>query len=206
MEEIVLNKGKYFILNEEMEMKRFCFIGVRGIGKTTLIHSVLPELPHLDYVLGSDILRSLVQQDGNDFRQFDFFPEGLKMEYRRRSIQQMIKRQVKNRKTILVDGHVSLYNPQKKRVECVFTPDDCVFFTDFILYETSADKVMKRRKNDKNKNRILDMEIIREEILREREIAFDISLKHNIKMYYLNEIEFSNFRELQCRLFEILSP
>jgi len=179
-------------------MKRFCLIGIKGIGKTTLIKSILDKIPDIDYLIGSQILRKLV---GDRFKNFDFFPEEEKQLYREKAIEYMINRQNEIKKDILVDGHTSLVNPENKEPENVFTELDCNFFTDLILYEINASTVLERRKNDSLKKRILDLSIIERELDFERENSKRIAAKYGIQMHYL--IEQSN-TQLQEKLIKIL--
>ena len=58
-------------------LRRVCLVGVRGVGKTTLIRSLLPQLPHVDYIVGSAVLRELA---GADFARFDHLPQGFLLE------------------------------------------------------------------------------------------------------------------------------
>ena len=89
-------------------MRRYCLIGIKGIGKTTLIKKILEEIPNIDYLIGSQILRQLV---GVRFDNFDYFPEAERQKYREKAIEYMIARQNEIQKDILVDGHTTLYNP-----------------------------------------------------------------------------------------------
>ncbi|MCP6719087.1 MAG: AAA family ATPase [Patescibacteria group bacterium] len=165
-------------------MKRYCLIGIKGIGKSTLIKTILKEIPNIDYLIGSQILRELV---GSRFDNFDYFPEDKKKKYREKAIEYMIKRQNENHKDILVDGHTSLYNLINNAPENVFTKLDCQFFTDLILYEVNALTVLERRKSDFKKKRILDLSIIKKELFFERDNSENIAKKNGMQMHYLNE-------------------
>lgn len=165
-------------------MRRLCLIGIKGIGKTTLIRSILDNIPHIDYLIGSDILRQLV---GEHFNNFDYFPEEEKQMYRKKAIEYMINRQKETNKDILVDGHTSLFNPVNNEPQNVFTDMDCNFFTDLILYEVNASIVLERRKRDSSKKRILDLSIIKKELEFERENSNRIALKYQMQMHYLIE-------------------
>ena len=179
-------------------MKRFCLIGVKGIGKTTLINSILDKIPHIDYLIGSQVLRSLV---GLEFDNFDSFPDGEKKRFREEAIAFMIKRQYEMKKDILVDGHTTLYNRDTNSPENVFTELDCKFFTDLILYETSAEKVLERRKKDLNKKRILELPIIKKELKYERLNSQRIAKSNGMQMHYLNNNSIVN---IQIKLIEFL--
>ncbi len=179
-------------------MRRYCLIGIKGIGKTTLIKKILEEIPNIDYLIGSQILRQLV---GPRFDNFDYFPEEEKQKYREKAIKYMIKRQNETQKDILVDGHTTLYNPISNEPENVFTDLDCKFFTDLILYEVNALTVLERRKSDSKKKRILDLPIIKKELSFERNNSEDIAKKYGMQMHYLNE-EFHD--NLSIELIKIL--
>ena len=179
-------------------MKRYCLIGVKGIGKTTLIKSILEKIPHIDYLIGSQILRQLV---GAKFKDFDYFPEDEKQFYRKQAIKFMIDRQKKTKKDILVDGHTSLFNPKLNEPENVFTELDCKFFTDLILYEENTMTILKRRKKDLQKNRIKDISIIKKELAFERSNAHNIAKSYGMKMHYLNG---NDSDDLKIKLINIL--
>ncbi len=179
-------------------LRRYCLIGIKGIGKTTLIKTILEEIINIDYLIGSQILRELV---GPRFDNFDYFPEKEKQNYREKAIKYMIKRQNETQKDILVDGHTTLYNPINTEPENVFTELDCKFFTDLILYEANALTVLERRKSDSLKERILDLSIIKKELSFERENSEKIAKKYEMQMHYLNEDFLNN---LNIELIKIL--
>ncbi len=186
--------------NDPQELRRFCLIGVKGIGKTTLIRSILADIPKVDYLIGSQVLRELV---GPEFDQFDTFPEEEKQMYRELAISWMEERQKKTRKTILVDGHTTLFNPNVGRVEGVFTELDCKFFTDFILFEATPETILERRKNDPSKHRNLDIRLILEELAAERSESHKIAKRYGQKIQYLYE-DGSNQQDLREKLVKIL--
>ncbi len=165
-------------------MRRICLIGIKGIGKTTLIKSVLDKFSNIDYLIGSQILRELV---GPTFDRFDYFPEDKKKFFREKAIEYMLNRQQEIQKDVLVDGHTTLYNPIKKKPENVFTQLDCSFFTDLILLEVNALNVLERRKNDLNKKRITDLSIIKEELAFERTNSKRIAKEYGMQIFYLKE-------------------
>lgn len=166
-------------------MKRYCLVGVKGIGKTTLITSILNDAPTLEYVTGSSILRKLVGAER--FQYFDNFPDNEKAQYRKQAIKYLEEMQLKEHKSIIVDGHVSLYNSASGKVDNVFTDLDINFYTDIILYDAQKETVLERRKNDKKKTRILEMDIIEKELIAEREEAIRICRDYNKNFYHLKD-------------------
>ncbi len=156
----------------EISLRRACLVGVRGVGKTTLIRSVIERLPHVEFVVGSAILRELA---GSDFVRFDHLPPDVKLAYRESAVQWMENRQAVNGKHILCDGHTSLLDESTGRVSAVFTESDCRFFRELIILEASADIVFMRRRNDLSKRRALDFALIEEELAGERETSLRIA-------------------------------
>lgn len=185
-------------------MKRICLVGVKGIGKTYLIYSILDKIPNIDFIIGSDVLKILVSDDERDFSLFDNFPEDLKQTYRENTINYMIQRQKEIKKDILVDGHTTLFNPNTDTVQNVFTDMDCRFYSHLILYETSLDNVLNRRREDLSKNRILDPKIIEEEMKMERKNAEKISKKYGIHLISMNELDYNSYEDLKKELISIL--
>ncbi|MFY0522502.1 ATP-binding protein [Archangium gephyra] len=157
-------------------------MGVRGVGKTTLIRSVLPELPRVDYVVGSAILRELA---GSAFAQFDSLPAEVKQRYREDAILWMQTRQERMGGHILCDGHTTLLNSSLGQVEQVFTELDCSFFREIILLEAPAEIILQRRRDDPSKRRNLDLELLRAELAGEREACYRIAKAHGMQLHEL---------------------
>lgn len=146
-------------------LRRICLVGVRGVGKTTLIRAVLDQLPDVDYVVGSAVLRELA---GPEFARFDHLPPTVKQRYRENAIEWMETRQARVGKHLLCDGHTALLDESTGRVGPVFTERDCRFFRELVLFEAPAEIVLARREGDPNKRRSLDLAVIRNELEGER--------------------------------------
>lgn len=168
-----------------MNPRRICLVGVRGVGKTTLVRSVLPRLPSVDHVVGSAVLRELA---GDAFARFDHLPPEVKNAYRRQAIAWMEDRQARERKTILCDGHTSLLDESTGRVNAVFTEEDCGFFRELILLEAPLEVILARRMGDTTKRRILDRSAIEAEIDGERETAARIAREWGLTLHRLPAI------------------
>ncbi|NOJ81440.1 AAA family ATPase [Myxococcus xanthus] len=152
------------------------------MGKTTLIRSLLPDLPMMDYVVGSAILRELA---GEAFAQFDSLPPDVKQRYREDAIRWMERRQERTGRHILCDGHTTLLNPSTRQAEQVFTQLDCNFFRELILLEAPAEVVLQRRRDDPSKRRNLDSELLREELAGERAACYRIARTHGMQAHEL---------------------
>jgi adenylate kinase len=163
-------------------LRRICLVGVRGVGKTSLIRSVLDRLPKVDYLIGSAILRELA---GVEFAHFDFLSPERKQYHRERAIHFMVQRQTEAGRHILCDGHTSLFNPVTSQVEPVFTALDCQFFRELILFEATPELVLERRSQDPSKKRCLDLQIIREELSVERDTCLRVAREHGMVMHRL---------------------
>lgn len=145
--------------------RRICLVGVRGVGKSTLIRNVVAELPFVDYVVGSAVLRELA---GSDFQRFDHLPPEVKQHFREQAIGWMEARQARTGLHILCDGHTSLLDESTGLVGPVFTERDCGFFRELILLEASVETVLEQRKSDMTKRRSLDPKVIAAELDGER--------------------------------------
>ena len=165
-----------------MSPRRICLVGVRGVGKTTLVRSVLPEVPRVDHIVGSSVLRLLA---GEDFNRFDHLPPEVKDEYRRHAIAWMEDHQAREGKTILCDGHTSLLDESTGMVGAVFTERDCRFFQELVLVEAPLDVVLARRAGDASKRRSLDPAVVAAELLAERETAARIAVEWGMKLHCL---------------------
>ena len=146
-------------------LRRICLVGVRGVGKTTLIRSVIDSLPHIDYIVGSAVLRALA---GEDFKRFDHLPVAVKERYRHDAIGWMEDRQAMTGKHVLCDGHTSLLDESTGQVGPVFTDRDCHFFRELILLEAPVEVVLAHRQGDMSKRRTLDRAVVSAELRGER--------------------------------------
>jgi adenylate kinase len=162
--------------------RRICLVGVRGVGKTTLIRSIIGELPRIDYLVGSAILRELA---GDDFQRFDHLPPEVKEDYRHEAIRWMERRQAREGRTILCDGHTSLLDESTGEVGPVFTELDCRFFRELILLEAPAELILAHRQADTSKRRSLDLEVIRAEIEGERSTSQRIATEWGMDLHRL---------------------
>ena len=182
-----------------MSLRRVCLVGVRGVGKTTLVRSVLPRLPGVDHIVGSAVLRELA---GEAFVRFDHLPAEVKDAYRRQAIIWMEARQASEGRTLLCDGHTSLLDESVGRVGAVFTEEDCRFFRELVLVEAPLDVILARRAGDANKRRSLDPAVIAAELEGERETAAHIASEWGLTLHRLPPITDPGTAD---RLVELLS-
>ena len=181
------------------EPRRICLVGVRGVGKTTLIRSVIGELPRVDYIVGSAVLRELA---GDDFARFDHLPPAVKQRYREDAIAWMEERQRHTGKHILCDGHTSLLDESTGAVGPVFTDRDCDFFRELIFLEAPLDVVLERRRADVSKPRSLAPETVAGELLGERETSRRLAELWGMRLHHLPP---NTDPVVRGRLLEILS-
>lgn len=166
-------------------LRRICLVGVRGVGKTTLIRSVIDRVPHVDYIVGSAVLRELA---GPDFGRFDHLAPEVKQRYREGAIRWMADRQARVGKHILCDGHTSLLDESAGKIGQVFTEHDCRFFRELVLLEAPPEVVLEHRRNDKTKNRSLNLDVVRAEAAGERETSSRIARESGMTLHVLPPI------------------
>lgn len=181
-------------------LRRVCLVGVRGVGKTTLIRSLLPQLPHVDYIVGSAVLRELA---GADFARFDHLPPEAKQEYRERAIDWMEARQAQEGKLLLCDGHTSLLDESTGQVGAVFTDRDCAFFRELVLLEAPSEVILTRRQGDPTKRRSLDPRVIEAEQRGEWETSHHISARWAMD---LHRLPLATDPQVARALLEVLAP
>lgn len=180
-------------------LRRICLVGARGVGKTTLVRSVLPLLPNVEHIVGSAVLRELA---GPDFARFDHLPPEVKHRYREEAIAWMEEHQYREGKDILCDGHTSLLDESTGTVSPVFTERDCRFFRELILLEAHVDVVLAHRRADPSKRRSLDPQIIQQEMDGERSTCARIAEQWGMRLHRLPE---STDPSTPSRLLEVLS-
>lgn len=163
-------------------LRRICLVGVRGVGKSTLVRAVAPELPTVDHVVGSAVLRELA---GPDFARFDHLPPHVKHDYRVSAIEWMVRRQSERRRHILCDGHTSLLDESSGLVGPVFTEADCRFFRELVLMDATVDIVLERRQGDPSRRRSQDPSVVAEELAGERTTSERIAREWGMLLHRL---------------------
>lgn len=186
-------------MSPSQSLRRICLVGIRGVGKTTLIRSVLPDLLGVDHIVGSAVLRELA---GNAFANFDNLAPEVKQRYREDAIRWMEAHQEREGRHILCDGHTTLLNASRHQVEQVFTELDCRFFRELILLEAPAEVVLQRRRDDPSKRRNLDLDLLHAELAGERETCYRIARAHGMR---LHELPGGNDVSVALRLKELLT-
>jgi adenylate kinase len=168
-------------------MRRVCLVGVRGVGKTTLLRRVLPNLEPWEHIVGSRVLRELV---GADFSNFDALPEPVKTDYRRQAIAWMEAHQSRTGLNLLCDGHTTLIDLDGG-VEQVFTDEDCRFFRELILLEAPAAVVLERRRLDRKPRRPRTLAQVQAELDGERGCCRRLARQWGLTLHELppNDLE-----------------
>lgn len=180
-------------------LRRICLVGVRGVGKTTLIRSVIERLPDVDYIVGSAVLRELA---GADFARFDHLPPDVKEQYRQDAITWMERRQAGMGKHILCDGHTALLDQSTGKVGMVFTERDRAFFREIVLLEAPVEVILAQRRGDASKVRSLDPQVIAAEVSAERASSRLIAEECDMQLHHLTV---SNDGDAARRLVELLT-
>lgn len=176
-------------------LRRICFTGIRGTGKTTLIERVKKLNSDICFMAGSGILQKLM---GKSYSDFEFLPEDEKYAYRLKVNKTLCETQSENKKDLLVDSHLTVLNLKNGEIDTIFTHKDYKFFTDLILFDSTPDEIYSHRKNDTKKKRIIDLETIKKELDIERKAALKISKDHGIKLHiiYTGEKEVDDFNSI----------
>lgn len=180
-------------------LRRICLVGVRGVGKTTLIRSIIDELPHVDYIVGSAVLRELA---GADFARFDHLRAEVKQGYREAAIDWMMERQGREGRHLLCDGHTALLDESTGEIGCVFTERDCTFFRELVLLEAPVAVVLERRRRETSKRRSVEAHIIAAELAAERSTSERLARQWGMRLHRLPE---NTGPEPRVALVELLS-
>ena len=176
-------------------LRRICFTGIRGTGKTTLIERVKELNSDVCFMSGSGILQKLM---GKSYSQFEFLSEDEKYAYRLKVNKTLCETQFENKKDMLVDSHLTVLNLKNGGIDTIFTHKDYTFFTDLILFDSTPGEIYSHRKNDTKKKRIVDLETIKKELDLERKIALKITKDHGIKLHviFTGEKEVDDFNSI----------
>jgi len=163
-------------------LRRICFTGVRGVGKSTVLKDVIEGDIDMCFTSGSDILQEMM---GETYSQFEYLPEEEKYAYRLKIRDVLHKSQEQEKKDLLVDSHLTVYNLKTGEIDVIFTHRDYDFYTDIILLDASPELILRHRKRDTKKERIADLNIIRKELDFERKMAKEISEEYGIRLHLI---------------------
>ncbi|MDK2947551.1 MAG: hypothetical protein PWQ63_711 [Methanolobus sp.] len=179
---ISMNSHENLIHDEIRSLRRICFTGVRGVGKSSVLKEIHRQLPNVCFTSGSDILQELM---GNFYAQFEFLPERKKYAYRLKIRDILVETQKQNCNDLLVDSHLTVYNLKTGDIDVIFTHMDYDFYTDIVLLDSNPERILDHRQRDTRKKRITDLDIIKQELEFERNKASEISNEYGIKLHVI---------------------
>jgi len=163
-------------------LKRFCFTGVRGVGKSTIIDRIKSNVPEVHFVSGSGILQEMM---GDDYIFFEYLPEKEKYSLRIKLNELLRNTQLLVARDLVVDSHLTVYNLKTDFIDTIFTEQDIEFYTDIILLDSCPEKIYNHRSKDTSKKRILDMGNIARELETEREEAKRVASEYGLGLYII---------------------
>lgn len=169
-------------VNYTTSLRRICFTGVRGVGKSTVLKDIYRQNLNMCFASGSDILPEMM---GDAYAQFEDLPEYTKYAYRLKIRETLQKTQDMQDKDRLVYSHLTVYNLKTGEIDAIFTHMDYNFYTDIILLDSTPERVYTHRVRATSKNRIIDQELIRKELEFERLEAMRISAEHEIRLHII---------------------
>lgn len=170
------------IVDNAESLRRICFTGVRGVGKSSVLKELNTEDLNVCFTSGSDILQEMM---GDAYSQFEYLPEQRKYAYRLKIRENLQSLQEQTGKDLLVDSHLTVYNLKTGEIDVIFTHMDYDFYTDIILLDSYPERILDHRQRDANKKRITDLDIIRLELDFERLKAAEISEKYRIRLHVI---------------------
>ena len=164
-------------------LRRFCFTGVRGVGKSTIINRIQSHVPGIKFVSGSDLLHDMM---GEGYKHFEYLPEAEKYDLRIKlnSLLQSIQKDAA--KDLVVDSHLTVFNLKTHVIDTIFTEKDLEFYTDIILLDSYPEKIYDHRARDTSKKRIVETEIIAKELDTERQEAFRVASEYDIRLHVID--------------------
>ena len=163
-------------------LRRICFTGVRGVGKSSVLKEINTENIETCFTSGSDILQKMM---GDAYSQFEYLPEYKKYAYRLKIRETLQGMQEENHKDLLVDSHLTVYNLKTGKFDVIFTHMDYGFYTDIILLDSYPERILDHRQRDTKKKRITDLDIIQKELEFERHKAAEISRNYRIRLHVI---------------------
>ncbi len=166
--------------SDRLSLKRFCFTGVRGVGKSTIVARVIENVPHIHFVSGSGTLQEMM---GDDYSFFEYLPEEEKYSLRVKLNELLHQTQQNVAKNMVVDSHLTVYNLKTGIIDTIFTKKDIKFYTDIILLDSNPEQILDHRSRDTTKKRILEPEIIACELETERQEAHRMAEEHDITLH-----------------------
>jgi len=163
-------------------LRRFCFTGVRGVGKSTAINRIRSHVPNIKFVSGSNLLHDMM---GEDYKHFEYLPEAEKYALRTKlnGLLQTIQKDAAT--DLVVDSHLTVFNLKTHVIDTIFTEKDLEFYTDIILLDSCPEKIYDHRIRDISKKRIVDKKIISKELDTERQEAFRVASEYGIKLHVI---------------------
>lgn len=174
-----------------------CFVGIPGVGKTTLARDHVSRNPNDQHIVGSSVVKSIIAPA--TVEDFDRWTEAERTAVRGKAIDRLfeIKKECPGR--LLLDGHFVLRNRDSGVLEIVFTEADRKFYDALVLCEVPVETIQEWREADAGRIRPWNsLDELREHQEMEKEVGHRIAAEMGVPILCLNTIH----REERLRLFE----
>lgn len=175
-------------------LKRIGLYGISGTGKTTILKEVSKLTPNTIWLEGSQLV---INAAGLSLEQFKRLSENEKYFYREMAIDKALEIQAKEKKHIIIDGHL-IFVKGESEFENVMTEKDKIFYTDYIYLNLPTEIIIERQQNDSYKKRNYSASIIASWVTLELEELKEFCRVRNLKLHILQTTDKKECVEFIC--------
>jgi adenylate kinase len=162
-------------------LKRIGFYGVSGVGKTTILKSLMPFTANTIWLEGAAQVLKAAQLTLHDFKKLS---ASEKYHFRTMAIANAFEIQTENKQHLIIDGHLAFANGENE-FENVMTENDKRFYTDFIYLKLAPAVILERQQQDLSRNRNYSLSTIHNWIDFELKALQKVCTERNIVLHIL---------------------
>lgn len=175
-------------------LKRIGLYGVSGTGKTTILKEVSKLTTNVIWLEGSQLV---INAAGLTLEQFKKLSDKDKYYYREKAIDNAFEIQTKERKHIIIDGHL-VFVKGECEFENVMTEKDKIFYTDYIYLNLPTEIIWQRQQNDRNKKRNYSAKTISNWVAYELQELKQFCDNNSLKLHILEKTDNKECVEFIC--------
>jgi len=175
-------------------LKRIGLYGVSGTGKTTILKEVSLLTSNVIWLEGSKLV---INSAGLTLEQFKKLSDTDKYFYREKAIDKAFEFQTKERKHIIIDGHL-VFAKGENEFENVMTEKDKTFYTDYIYLNFPTETIFQRQQNDRDKKRDHSARTISDWVAFELQELQQFCNNHKVNLHILQTTDTKECAEFIC--------
>lgn len=180
------------------KLRRIGLYGISGTGKTTILKQIVKKDVEVIWLEGARLVLDAARLTLDNFKRLS---NEEKYFYREKAIEKAFEIQEKEKKDIIIDGHL-VFAKGDNRFEHVLTSKDEQFYTEFIYLKPPIELVYQRILNDTTRKRNYTKEVLSSWMEYELNALRELCDHRNLRLNILEATELETAVAFVCKYIE----